>query len=50
MNRRDFIKAAGGLIATALLPSCTEARDKESLLKNEDRPGFYIRFYKPFRP
>lgn len=50
MNRRDFIKAAGGLIATALLPSCTEARDKENLLKNEDRPGFYIRFYKPFRP
>lgn len=50
MKRRDFLKIAGGLIASTLLPSCVEAKENKRLLKNEDKPGFYIRFYKPFEP
>ncbi|MCX7794465.1 MAG: molybdopterin-dependent oxidoreductase [Thermodesulfovibrionales bacterium] len=48
VKRRDFLKIAGGIMASTILPSCLS--NNVPLLKNEDRPGFYIRFYRPFRP
>lgn len=50
MKRREFIKIIGGLVASGLFPSCVNAKEDRRLLKNENRPGFYIRFYKPFEP
>ncbi len=50
MRRRDFIKGIGGLLASGLFPSCVNAKEGKRLLKNENRPGFYIRFYRPFEP
>ncbi len=35
---------------TTFLPSCLEGTSRKRLLRNEDKPGFYIRFYKPFEP
>ena len=51
MERRDFLKAAA--VLPAILPASLEAMAAQGglpLLKNEDKEGFYIRFYKPFRP
>ncbi len=50
MRRREFIKVIGGLMASGLFPSCIDAKEGKRLLKNENKPGFYIRFYKPFEP
>jgi DMSO/TMAO reductase YedYZ molybdopterin-dependent catalytic subunit len=50
IKRREFIKLTGSLIASNIIPSSLFSMDKKRLLKNEDRPGFYIRFYKPFEP
>lgn len=50
MRRRDFIKITGGLVASAFIPSCRETKEGKRILKNEDKPGFYVRFYKPFEP
>lgn len=47
MKRRDFFRIIGGLTASLILPSYTLAREKK-LLRNEDKKGFYIRFYRPF--
>lgn len=49
MRRRDFLKILGGFTACSMFPLCTNAGEPK-LLKNENRPGFYIRFYKPFKP
>lgn len=50
MNRRDFIKLTGSVIITTLVSSCSEVNSKKRVLRNEDKPGFYVRFYKPFEP
>lgn len=50
MRRRDFIRLAGGFMLSQLLPSFTQAKERKRLLRNENKPGFYIRFYKPFEP
>uniref|UniRef100_A0A7V3KNJ3 Oxidoreductase molybdopterin-binding domain-containing protein n=1 Tax=candidate division WOR-3 bacterium TaxID=2052148 RepID=A0A7V3KNJ3_UNCW3 len=49
MRRREFIKIIG-LTTSGLFPSCIDAKEGKRLLKNETKPGFYIRFYKPFEP
>lgn len=49
MWRRDFLKFIRGTILYTLFPSCSEGKDSK-FLQNEDREGFYIRFYKPFKP
>lgn len=50
IKRREFIKLTGSVILTSLVPSCLEGTSKKQLLRNEDKPGFYVRFYKPFEP
>ncbi len=50
MKRRDFLKLAAGIAASIVLPSCMEQSGRSKLLKNENKPGFYIRFYKSFKP
>jgi sulfoxide reductase catalytic subunit YedY len=51
MNRREFIEFASVLAAGFILPhSSLTANEVEIVLQNEDRKGFYIRFYKPLRP
>lgn len=49
LKRRDFLKMVGGVAFCYAMPSCADAAEKK-LLKNENKPGFYVRFYKPFRP
>lgn len=49
IRRRDFIRIIGGAVAGLMFPSCIDAKETEKILKNDNRPGFYIRFYKPFR-
>lgn len=49
MRRRDFMKIVGGSVAGLMLPSCIDAKETAKILKNENKPDFYIRFYKPFR-
>lgn len=48
MKRREFIRLVSGLVASGFFPSCIDAGEGKRLLKNEDKPGFFIRFYKPF--
>ncbi|MCX5813243.1 MAG: molybdopterin-dependent oxidoreductase [Proteobacteria bacterium] len=51
MDRRDFIKFISVLGIGFMLPHSTlTAKEIEKVLENEDREGFYIRFYKPFKP
>lgn len=50
IKRRDFFKIIGGLAAWSAFPACTSAAAPKKLLENENKPGFYIRFYKPFKP
>jgi DMSO/TMAO reductase YedYZ molybdopterin-dependent catalytic subunit len=51
MNRREFIEFACVLAAGFILPhSSLTAKEVEEVLQNEDRKGFYIRFYKPLKP
>jgi DMSO/TMAO reductase YedYZ molybdopterin-dependent catalytic subunit len=50
MRRREFMKIIGGLMASGMFPSCKDAKEGKRLLKNEDKPGFYVRFYKSFEP
>jgi methionine sulfoxide reductase catalytic subunit len=51
MNRREFIEFACVLSIGFILPhSSLAAEEVERMLENEDRKGFYIRFYKPLKP
>ena len=51
MNRREFIEFACVVAASFILPhSSLTAKEVEKVLENEDRKGFYVRFYKPFKP
>jgi hypothetical protein len=51
MNRREFIEFACVLAVGFILPhSSLTAEEVERVLQNEDKKGFYIRFYKPFKP
>jgi DMSO/TMAO reductase YedYZ molybdopterin-dependent catalytic subunit len=51
MDRRNFIKFISVLGIGFILPHSTlSAKEVEKILENEDREGFYIRFYKPFKP
>lgn len=49
IGRRDFIKVMGGAAAGLMLPSGLDAKEDEKTLRNENKPDFYIRFYKPFK-
>jgi DMSO/TMAO reductase YedYZ molybdopterin-dependent catalytic subunit len=51
MNRREFIEFTCVLAIGFILPhSSLTAEEVERVLQNEDKKGFYIRFYKPFKP
>lgn len=49
IRRRDFMKIVGGAVAGLMFPSCIDAKETGRFLKNENRPGFYIRFYREFK-
>lgn len=48
-KRGDFLKMVSGVAFCYAMPSYSDAA-KKRLLKSENKPGFYVRFYKPFRP
>lgn len=50
MERRDFFKTAGVFAAHSLMPRFAHGAARAVELRNENRPGFYIRFIKPFHP
>ncbi|MCX5798199.1 MAG: molybdopterin-dependent oxidoreductase, partial [Proteobacteria bacterium] len=50
IERRDFIRFISVLAVSFLMPNSSEAKEIQRMLENEDREGFYIRFYKPFKP
>lgn len=47
MKRREFLKYIGVTGVYIAYPQITLA-EKKKILKNYDKPGFYVRFYKPF--
>jgi len=49
MKRRDFIRFISVLGVCFIMPNSTNAQEVRRILENEDREGFYIRFYKPFK-
>ncbi len=50
LKRREFLKIVGGITVLSAIPSCADAEESKELLKNKNKPGFYVRFYKPFKP
>lgn len=50
IERREFIRFISVLAVSFLMPDSSEAKEIQRMLENEDREGFYIRFYKPFKP
>ena len=51
MNRRQFIEFACVLAVGFIMPnSSLKAKEVEKVLQNEDKKGFYVRFYRPLRP
>ncbi|MCX8021906.1 MAG: molybdopterin-dependent oxidoreductase [Syntrophorhabdaceae bacterium] len=51
MKRRDFLHFISALtVGTFFKNTNLKAKEMERMLQNEDRKGFNIRFYKPFKP
>lgn len=47
MKRRQFLKYMGIISISACYPEFVLSKER-IILKNYDKPGFYVRFYKPF--
>jgi DMSO/TMAO reductase YedYZ molybdopterin-dependent catalytic subunit len=52
VNRRNFLSLLGGALAALALQAagCRAPRPRRKLLRNENPPDFYIRYYRPFLP